>query len=257
VDGVQTVFRSYKQAKLALQERIVYGNHIVVPYRDPEKINQEIILENALVRTLKIALETGNLDKSKEAYEHLLEKGLLTADTVDAIKEHVLYLAGLFIRLIHLQGFTVQEIAKDDYVYFHNMQSLQSKEQVIQLFYRVIDNFVIHIQKQWGSSKRQLIGEIMAYIDQEMMRDVNLQMIAHHFYINASYLSRIFKQETGKVFSAYLLERKMDKARHMLQEGIKVYDVAELLSYADVSYFIRIFHKHWGVTPGELKGKND
>jgi two-component system response regulator YesN len=245
------VVLSYQQASYALQERRGYGNQALRPIRD--KSLDDVFAESDLVKALKTALGTGNSDKAEEIYQCILERTLLKASGVSEIKENILLLSSLFVRIIHLQGLTVREIVKEDYVYFNRLDSLLSKEQVVSLFHRTVRNIVAHNRKQRMSNTKQLVGDILDFVEKELMRGINLHMVADHFYFNSSYLSRIFKQETGKVFSAYLLERKMEKARQLLQEGMKVYDLAGLLGYADVSYFIRLFHKHWGVTPGELK----
>ncbi|MDF2718008.1 MAG: response regulator, partial [Paenibacillus sp.] len=36
-------------------------------------------------------------------------------------------------------------------------------------------------------------------------------------------------------------------------DGMKVVDAAKLTGYRDVSYFIKVFRKYWGYTPGEIK----
>lgn len=245
--------RSYFSARLALAERMVSGHHIVIPYRnqDPERV--EVASGADPVRVLKSALDVGDEAKAKRAYHELLEQGLFKAANTESVKEQILHLSGVFFRMIHLRGWSVKQVAGDDYETFHRLETLQSKEQVQLLFERLIERMIRHVNERSLTGSQQLVQEILLHIEKEITGDLSLHQIALRFYVNPSYLSRIFKREIGKPFSVYLFERKMEHARRMLSEGMKVYDTAELLGYADVSYFIRVFHKHWGVTPGEVK----
>ena len=67
--------------------------------------------------------------------------------------------------------------------------------------------------------------------------------------MNASYLSRIFKESIGINFKEYLIEYKLTIAKKLLEEGINVTKVAEKVGYQDVRQFTRIFKKYMGVAP--------
>jgi two-component system response regulator YesN len=71
--------------------------------------------------------------------------------------------------------------------------------------------------------------------------------------VNSSHLSRLFKREMGIPFSAYVLDKKMERAKQMLLAQHKIGDVADSLGFTDSSHFIRVFRKYWGMTPGKLK----
>jgi two-component system response regulator YesN len=98
-----------------------------------------------------------------------------------------------------------------------------------------------------------MIKTILSLVENEIDQEMTLHAVADRLYVNSSYLSRLFKQETGKAFSTYVLERKMERAKAILQEGARVYDAAAGVGYRDVSYFTRVFRKYWGVTPGEVR----
>lgn len=247
------VRRSWLQAVQALGNRLVYGNHIVIPHRIERTGEGELQLDSETVRAIKTAVDTGDEAKGLQACRELLAAGLHKMQRAEAIKEHILQLTGIFLRMIHLRGWSVKEIAGADYELFYRLESLQTKEQVAGLFERLVVRMIRFVNETRISGTQQLVLDIVAYIEKEITSDLSLHVIALKFYINPSYLSRIFKKETGVAFSAYLFEKKMEYARKNLSEGMKVYDVANLLGYADISYFIRVFHKHWGVTPGEIK----
>lgn len=99
------------------------------------------------------------------------------------------------------------------------------------------------------STIRQATDIILSEID----RELSLHAIADRLHLNASYLSRKFKQKIGLSFSDYVLEKKMKLAKELLQAGSTIAAAAEQTGFKDASYFNRVFRKYWGVTPGEMR----
>jgi two-component system response regulator YesN len=55
-----------------------------------------------------------------------------------------------------------------------------------------------------------------------------------------------------------VLEARMIKARDWLvEERLSIKAVAEMTGYDDISYFHRVFKKHFGVAPGEMRKKDE
>ncbi|MDR6550509.1 response regulator [Paenibacillus qinlingensis] len=243
----------YVQAVRALQDRIVLGHDLAIPYRAEQGREPELTFQPNLEKTLEIALETGDCEKAMETLTGLWNSGMAKAETVDDIREHILYFTCLFISMIQKQGWPVREVAGEDYVYFHNHSELASKEQILFWLQRMIRAYLDYAGHRRKSTSHGMIKTILSLVENEIDQEMTLHAVADRMYVNSSYLSRLFKQETGKAFSTYVLERKMERAKAILQEGSRVYDAASGVGYRDVSYFTRVFRKYWGVTPGEIR----
>lgn len=84
--------------------------------------------------------------------------------------------------------------------------------------------------------------------------DISLQSVADQICVNASYLSRVFKQETGENFVGFLTRIRIEKAQQLLKDrSAKVYEVADRVGYPNTAYFSRIFKKATGRTPEEYR----
>lgn len=251
--GIDEMSLLYAQACRALQERIVYGCDIAIPYRETEQPRQGVPSQPNLEKALEIALELGDEAGALEALQGLWDGSLAAADTADVMHEAVFYLSSLFIRMIQKQGWTIKQVAGDDIIYFENVRLLASKEQTRAWLARIVGHICAYLQRQRRTTSNGLVRSILAIVDREIDRDITLHTVADRLFVNSSYVSRLFKQETGVPFSAYVLEKKMKQAKTILQDGGKVYDAARLVGYRDVSYFTKVFRKYWGITPGELK----
>lgn len=255
VGGIKEVSMLYEQACRALQDRIVFGRNIAIPYRahNTSSRSKELRGQPHLEKALEIGLETADEDKALQALQGLWEAEPGRAETAEEMHEAMLYLNSLFVRIIQKQGWSVHQVLEGDVAYFHNVRLLGDKEQTWSLLVRTVRSIASYVRKQRSTSNNQLVKSILAIVDQEIDREMTLHTVADRLFVNSSYLSRLFKQETGVSFSAYVLERKMERAKAVLQEGGKVYDAARLVGYRDVSYFTKVFRKYWGVTPGEVK----
>ena len=81
---------------------------------------------------------------------------------------------------------------------------------------------------------------------------LGLDTVAESFGYTASYLSRIFKKETGVNVVDYINEIRILTAQKMLSEGErKVYEVAEEVGYNNYNHFSKTFKRITGVTPSQ------
>lgn len=101
------------------------------------------------------------------------------------------------------------------------------------------------------------VEQALRFIDQAMPGDVSLTETAKAVHLNASYLSQLFKQETGKNFKDYVMELKMKESSKLLKHtSLRISEVAERLGYADLAYFTNSFKKHFGQTPSKFRDEH-
>ncbi|RUS46047.1 response regulator [Cohnella sp. AR92] len=85
--------------------------------------------------------------------------------------------------------------------------------------------------------------------------DISLQSVADQINVNSSYLSRVFKQETGENFVNCLTRIRIEKAQSLLKDkGIRIYEVASQVGYPNTPYFSKLFKKMTGLSPEEYRG---
>jgi two-component system response regulator YesN len=86
--------------------------------------------------------------------------------------------------------------------------------------------------------------------------DITLNELADVVYLNASYLSTIFKAETGSGINKYIKTIRMEKAMQMLlQTNLKISDIGTAVGFHNNSYFIKSFHEYYGETPDKMRQK--
>ena len=97
------------------------------------------------------------------------------------------------------------------------------------------------------------ISWIKQYIEENYNKNLSLEVLGELVHLHPAYLSRVFKEETGKNLSAYITDVKMEKAAELLQENLRVREVMEQVGYQKSQYFSKIFKEKFGMTPKEYK----
>lgn len=101
-----------------------------------------------------------------------------------------------------------------------------------------------------------MISRAQNYIKENIYKDISQEEVANYLYICPSYLSRIFKKQTGETFLQYVTNVKMERAIELLRDPqYKSYQVGEMLGYKTPKYFARLFRAYTGLNPGEFRGK--
>ncbi|MBO4291088.1 MAG: response regulator [Lachnospiraceae bacterium] len=93
------------------------------------------------------------------------------------------------------------------------------------------------------------IEQIKKYIEMNYTDSkINLASVAQLFGFSASYLSRKFKQETGKNFVEYLTECRMKSAIKLAHCNMKMFNTSAEVGIPDPNYFGRCFKKYTGMS---------
>lgn len=116
-------------------------------------------------------------------------------------------------------------------------------------------SFVIeHITKEKREKDIKPIRIIKKYIEESYMQEINLGQLAQMVDMNTSYLSSIFKKETGMTYSEYLVSCRIEQACKMLVETNKsINDIALKSGYQNARYFSKQFTKQIGLKPSEYR----
>ncbi len=114
------------------------------------------------------------------------------------------------------------------------------------------------LRDEGGSSKRKIIREIEDIIVKNLDKEISLEKIALQLYLNPSYLSRLFKENVGKSYTKYVMEKRIEKAKELLrEENYKIYEIGEFVGYENTKYFNKIFKEMVGITPKEYREKGN
>ena len=102
--------------------------------------------------------------------------------------------------------------------------------------------------------KAKLIYSITDYINNHYKEALTLKEISDAVYMSKSYLSTLFKQESGLSPIQYMMQRRIGEAQSLLIETlIPVTEIGYSLGFSSDPYFSKMFKKYVGITPSEYR----
>ncbi|MCR4877111.1 MAG: helix-turn-helix transcriptional regulator, partial [Clostridiales bacterium] len=108
-------------------------------------------------------------------------------------------------------------------------------------------------KKEFSPAVQQAVN----LVDAGFSEHITLQDAAEEVSLSANYLSLRFRQETGKTFSEYLTDVRMERARQMLAgTDLPVTVVAAECGIPDNNYFSRLFRRTENMSPREYRMKH-
>ncbi|OPJ61187.1 response regulator transcription factor [Clostridium oryzae] len=103
-----------------------------------------------------------------------------------------------------------------------------------------------------------VICQLNQYIRKHLDEDLSLTKLGEKVFLHPSYLSRLYKNETGHSISHFIQEEKMKKAASLLLDtNLRIKDIAEQVGYQKVQYFITLFKHYSGETPQQYRNSKE
>lgn len=93
----------------------------------------------------------------------------------------------------------------------------------------------------------------VAYIRQNMAKNLTLVKVADETHVSPSYLSHLFRKELGTTYSSYYNEMRVQYSALLLHGPRKINQVAYELGFTDCKYFSKVFKRFMGESPKEYQ----
>ncbi len=125
------------------------------------------------------------------------------------------------------------------------------------LIHSILIEFLHHIhnsgRKLMGNydSTNDTIRRITTYINRHLTNPdtLTLEQISSHFYINKSYLCRIFKKYTGKTINQYITHRRLFLVRELCSRDVPLTQACFEAGFCNYSTFYRAYCRQYGTSP--------
>ena len=100
----------------------------------------------------------------------------------------------------------------------------------------------------------QIVQNAINYIDFNLTEPLTLKYIAEKVLVNSSYLSALFKKETGKNITDYINQKRVQSSLSLLATtNLPIQTIAEKVGIYDENYFSRLFKKVQNMTAREYR----
>lgn len=200
-------------------------------------------------------IQTYNRKGIEEALDTLQDTLFYTKEDSDSIKS---FMIGLFLQLKHL----LEQNYNDKDINFQKNAEIIDKIQRTRYLYEITnyfnEQFDMVIKAIGNSSSDSVIDDILYYIRYNYKSNLKLDTLAPMFGYNSSYLGKVFSKKVGENFNSYVDQVRIAQAKELLlQENLKVYEIAKNVGYKNVDYFHKKFKKYVGISPAEFRNQHN
>ena len=134
------------------------------------------------------------------------------------------------------------------------IEAIPSVDAVRELMMEMFRSYCRLVKKNSIKQYSPQVQRAVIQIDSGLSGDLSLKRLAEQQNINASYLSTIFKRETGQTVTEYVNQRRIQLARQLLSSTqLQIQTIAQHCGIPDVNYFSKIFKKYVGNTPKQFR----
>lgn len=183
--------------------------------------------------------------------------GILSKNPLQNTKYHFVIFTALITRLCVENGMEREKAYTLSDLYINKMDTCTDSSTILNIQGDLLLDFTAqmsHLEKENIYSIQ--VTRVIDYIYRNLQKKLLVSEIAAALGLNASYLSKLFKKETGQCINHFIRQKKIKAASNMLKFSDYSYsDIAEYFCFTSQSYFIQCFKQEMGCTPKEYKEK--
>jgi len=253
---IESAHIAFQQSVSALNRMFFEGTNKIINYfPDPpfrETINKKIIDDS--LKDIVDAVELGDSHKTSVVIHKLFEQFDKSRVCHKKIRNSCMNLVqGIYRASTDFEEISMMHDVKNG-GFLQKIFELDTFEELRGFMADTIYNVTqkLNILKQEKSSK--VIEIAKKYILNNYNQEISLKSVADHVYLNPSYFSILFKNETGSNFINFLIDVRIQHAKKLLaNSGITIAEVGRMVGYEEHVSFGRAFKKTVGVSPAEYR----
>jgi len=252
------VAQSYREAVEAIDYRFLVGPDSVVPYdfihwREPEDWPG---IPGEFADRMASAIRTGREDLVRAELDRLFDmlKKLQSRGHADIKVNATEFTAGV-LTLVISSGSRLKEMYGKEYNPYAAIMEARTIDGLARELESLFLDLSRYVRDRRGDRKRRVVEQALEYVHANYSREeLSFQQLSEYLEMNPTYLSKLFKQETGTTFTDYLTKVRLDRAKRDLRAtSLRVSEIAYSVGFRDPFYFSTLFKKHTGLNPTEFR----
>ncbi|HAG14384.1 MAG TPA: AraC family transcriptional regulator [Ruminococcus sp.] len=209
--------------------------------------------ENAFFQSI----QDGNAEKMRKLYKPFdsNDMGKLSSNPLRNLQYHLIITVALITRTCIEGGMEMEEAYNLSDIYIRSIDNCHTAEDVQMLHREVVEDYTqrMHFIKNQNRYPKAIVI-CMDYIYDNLHTKLTLPELAAAAGLSAAYLSRLFRKEVGIPVSEYIMRKRIEAARNMLQYSeYSCIAISDYLCFSSESHFIQVFRRYTGFTPRKYR----
>ena len=224
-----------------------YGNKLI------KEIEARYSFENDMIR----AVSQGNYKAlsnaiSAEVFMTNVEKR--SDDAIRNLKNYMIIFNTLLRKgaeVGNVHPFYIHGMSSD---FAKKIENCKTLDDIEKLWNQMAKSYCDLVKTHYIKDCSPLVQSIVMLIDADLTADLTLSALSKKLNVNASYLSTLFRRDTGYTLTEYVNNKRIKMAKYLLETtNHQVQQISHECGILDVNYFVKIFKKHTGKTPKKYR----
>jgi len=205
---------------------------------------------------LTMPVQSGHREEAEQALSQLMDELMRAKLDIHVTKTYVIQQFVSLLRLGDPQQINRYYGRLSELVEMNTLQAIQ------ELLENTVREIVQYHYERNVVKHTSIVRKVIDIVNEQLGNsELSLNQVAGEMlYMNADYLGKLFKKETGEKFSNYVVKARVKKATELWAANpeIKIFEMAEMLGFGDnPQYFSQVFKKQMGCTPSEYAKQTD
>ena len=136
----------------------------------------------------------------------------------------------------------------------HKLEVVRTPAEMLQQYSTMVHKYCLLVKNHSMQNYSQLVQHVILRVEADLTADLSLRAHAAELNVNPSYLSTLFKKETGLTLTEFVNRQRIDHAIFLLNTtDMQVQTIAQNCGIPDVNYFTKTFKRMIGKTPKEYR----
>lgn len=248
---IQQMYTSYKEAMAACNlmpsDRVVHIEDVTTA--EDGRISYNVNYKERLASNYLKGDAAGLENLIEECVTELMEQ----TDSIQHIKAKLMELIISVKKSDPRKDFGTDT---EDDEFLHRFIDARQTTELKKILYDYLISEMNENASKKESTHHGVIAKALSYIEKNYSSNISLNDVAESINMSYFYFSRLFKESTGKSFSDYLTEFRIDKSIELMRdEELSIKQISYDIGYNDPNYFSKIFKKLKGITPTDYRGR--
>lgn len=253
ITGFEDITGALEECELLMENRFYQNEtYIYVADRSEETTLMQQLDDDTLMKQMKQDIKMKDMSALREHYERLCERYRVKTQFSQV------YIKFIFSNLLKefyeaLPERNESELNKE----IDALYRASDFEQMLAL----VDKNIKKLEEVFDSNPQlahREVDTVKKYIYEHYGEEISVEQLAELVYMAPSYLSFIFKKETGQNLSKFIKAYRMEKAKEMLESTHnKIVSISNAVGYPNVSYFCQSFREYYGISPQKFRSNGE
>jgi len=205
------------------------------------------------------ALLASIAESDKQAAQKLLNELLghillSSGGNLAQIKSRIYELLALISRAAVDAGADSDETFRMNHNFYQKSAAVSNFDSLCFLLADLMNKYIDNLIPFSYIKNADILNKAIHFMRHNCDKKICLEDIAKIVFLSPTYFSKIFKQETGQSFNAYLNRLRVEKSKKLLlQSRLHLVDIANLSGFEDQSYYTKVFKRVTGMSPNQYR----